>query len=336
MLKHGGRLIAAAEKYKIPVDQWIDLSTGINPHGWPVPEIPEQYFSRLPEDDDGLINIAKNYYATDSILAIAGSQSVIQLLPKLRAQCRVAVPNIAYAEHGHAWKQAGHIVDEISSQQIENNIDQYDVVIVINPNNPTGEQFKTKQLLNWHKQLKEKNGWLIIDEAFIDALPENSLASYADQQGLIVLRSVGKFFGLAGIRSGFVLAESNLLNKIQNALGPWPVTGVTRFIASMALSDKDWQDKTRSYLEKESKKLNKLISFYSKQEPQGSVLFQTLLCNNAVQLNDVFSSQGILLRLLDNKQGIRFGLPKNNQWQRLENVFKYVFEITGVGVKVNQ
>lgn len=325
MLQHGGGLISAAKQYNIPLDQWIDLSTGINPDTWPLPIIPERVFNRLPEDDDNLHAVAKEYYQAKCLLAIAGSQSVIQLLPRLREKCRVAVPLMGYGEHAHAWRLAGHDVHALSTEQLQKNLHLYDVVLVINPNNPSAETFAAQQLLGWHKTLQKKAGWLIVDEAFIDTRPENSLASSAYLPGLIVLRSMGKFFGLAGIRSGFVLAQKNLLETIHNELGPWTVTGPSRFITACALADKKWQQKNKVFLAQQSEKLKSLLQqsilLKNKQASiQGTDLFQTIFCDNAPELHLALAKNGVFTRLLDGKQGLRFGLPPSIQWQRLQRV----------------
>lgn len=326
MLEHGGRLLLAAEKYNIPLANWIDLSTGINPHGWPVPHIPAECFARLPEDNDGLLDSAKKYYAVERLLAVAGSQAVIQLLPRLRKKCRVAVPEIAYAEHAYAWQQAGHKVDKINSQDIDQQLDQYDVLVMINPNNPTGEILSVEKLLHWRQRLSDNNGWLIVDEAFMDAASQNSLLPYANQQGLIILRSVGKFFGLAGIRCGFVMASANLLQRIENALGPWSLSRPTRFIAGMALADQAWQSKACAELALRTEKMQQLITRYVNKTSQGTELFQTVFLNNASQWHEQLAVEGVLTRLLDNKQGIRFGLPKDDQWKKLESIFLRVLK----------
>ncbi|MDH5484429.1 MAG: threonine-phosphate decarboxylase CobD [Gammaproteobacteria bacterium] len=325
MLNHGGRLRQAAETYNIPLQQWIDLSTGINPDGWPVADIPPGCFSRLPEDDDELIAVARDYYQVDNLLPIAGSQSVIQLLPRLRSRCKVAVPEVGYAEHAHAWEKSGHDVVKLSSMQIDRSIDQYDVVVIINPNNPTGEYFKRQQLLEWHEKLARKNGWLIVDEAFLDADGAQSLLSSTGMTGLIVLRSIGKFFGLAGIRSGFAFAEPKLLNKIVDSLGPWALSGPSRFVTAAALADRAWQQRTRQQIKKKSLRLMQLIKKHTGIETVGTELFQTLFCDNAVELHDRLACAGVLTRLLDNASGIRFGLPADDQWPQLENRLKDTF-----------
>lgn len=325
MLDHGGRLNNAAKKYQIPVENWIDLSTGINPDHWPVPVIPSECFTRLPETDDGLMEAAQQYYQVDNVLAVAGSQAAIQLLPRLRNKCKVAVPEVGYAEHAYQWLTAGHDVISYKTSVIENIINDIDVLVIINPNNPTGEIYTQIQLLQWHKMLQSRQGWLIVDEAFIDCNVINSLVSFSQQSGLIVLRSIGKYFGLAGVRSGFVFAEQELLESMNEMLGPWALTGVSRYVTKNALLDKTWQKKTKETLNESSEKMHDLIVKYSGVYPSGSCLFKTIMHVDAEQIFDSFAQKGLLVRLLDNKKGLRFGLPKENQWHDVNSIFERVF-----------
>lgn len=332
MLEHGGRLLNAVKQYNIPLEHWIDLSTGINPHGWPVPSIPPEYFNRLPDDNDNLIETAKKYYGTDSLLPLAGSQAAIQLLPVLRKPCHVAVPRVGYAEHAHAWQQHGHIVDTVDHQTMSEQLDKYDVVVLINPNNPTGERYSVEQLLNWHNKLQKKNGWLIVDEAFMDSTPEQSLLPYTNRNGLFILRSIGKFFGLAGIRCGFVMAENKLLHQLQQSIGPWSLTGPTRYIAQLALSDSQWQSEARQSLQHQCSKLHSILNEHLITSPllpnstiHGTTLFQTVYMQDALYWHTELAKQGVLTRLLDHQQGIRFGLANNNHWQRLSAILRDIF-----------
>lgn len=325
MLTHGGRLNKAVQQYNIPHQDWIDLSTAINPNHWPMPVIPIECFTRLPEDDDGLIEAAEQYYKVKNILPVAGSQAAIQLLPRLRKKSRVAVPEIGYAEHAYQWQMAGHEVVSYTTLNIDNVINDVDVVIVINPNNPTGVSYTQTQLMIWHKKLQYKQGWLIVDEAFIDAEEISSLVNMTHQSGLIVMRSIGKFFGLAGIRSGFVFAEQNLLEEINERLGPWALTGVSRYITTKALSDNDWILRSKRILKRSSESMDNLIYEYTDIDSSGTYLFKTIIHEQAERIAELFAMNGILVRLLDNKKGLRFGLPSNENWQKVEGVFKSVF-----------
>ena len=141
MLEHGGRLLRAARHYCIAPEHWLDLSTGVNPEGWPVPPIPAQAWHRLPEDDDGLVEAASHYYGAPHVLPVAGSQAAIQVLPLLRPRSRVAVLAPGYAEHAHAWERAGHQVERLPATQLLAQQARFDVIVLIHPNNPGGEVF---------------------------------------------------------------------------------------------------------------------------------------------------------------------------------------------------
>ncbi len=321
MLEHGGKLRQAAHKYDIPLENWLDLSTGINPDGWPVPIIPSSAWERLPEDEDELIHAAKSYYGATHLLPVAGSQAAIQTLPLLRKKSRVAILSPAYAEHAHAWKSAEHDLTPLAFEDVETamNTNNFDVLLLVNPNNPTGQQFSPETLLALHKKLAGRGGWLIIDEAFVDSTPDISLAAMTHQQGLIILRSLGKFFGLAGARVGFVLAETPLLDALKNRLGPWTISGPARFVASKALQDQAWQEKMRLQLNHEGQRLKKLLSRHGLEPTGGTTLFQWLCCDHASMIHENMAQQGILTRLFIDPHSIRFGLPNSeNGWQRLD------------------
>ncbi|MHB1145949.1 MAG: aminotransferase class I/II-fold pyridoxal phosphate-dependent enzyme, partial [Thiobacillus sp.] len=150
MLEHGGRLLAAATRYGIEPGDWLDLSTGINPAGWPVPPIPPEVWQRLPETGDGLVSAAAAYYGCGDVLPVAGSQAAIQALPRLRAASRVGIPHPAYAEHAHAWHVAGHTV---TAWQPEQGVGALDVLVLVHPNNPGGQTYSRADLLDWHARL---------------------------------------------------------------------------------------------------------------------------------------------------------------------------------------
>lgn len=315
MLEHGGQLRAEAAYYNIPLDQWLDVSTGINPNGWIVPLLPTTVWARLPEINDGLEQAAQQYYDTSYLLAGAGSQAFIQALPKLRAKCRVGIPDIGYAEHAHAWQQAGHDIVILPHDNLGFMLEQIDVLVVINPNNPTGYRYPKATLLNWQQQLSQRGGWLIVDEAFMDVTPEYSLMPHSPLSGLIVLRSLGKFFGLAGARVGFVAAEDALLTLLNEYLGPWTLTGASREIAKHALMDEAWQQHTRAKLKQASDLLSYLLIQHELEPTGGTALFQWVKTSKAEIIKTQLARQGILVRLFKQPHSLRFGLPQD--WQRL-------------------
>ncbi|MDQ7089859.1 MAG: threonine-phosphate decarboxylase CobD [Methylococcales bacterium] len=318
MLEHGGQLRQAVKHFKIPLENWIDLSTGINPNGFPIPTIPLSCWQRLPESNDGLLEVAQHYYQAEDLLAVAGSQAAIQGLPLLYPPSKVGVLAPAYAEHAACWQQAGHQLVKLTPTTIEAQLDQLKVLILINPNNPTGHLFSPQQLLEWHKKLQRHQGVLIIDEAFIDTCPENSLCSLSPRSGLIILRSIGKFFGLAGIRCGFVIAERTLLTVLEQKLGVWPLSHPSRYLATQALMDSHWQQQTLIDLPQQGERLRQLLQSHGLMISGGHPLFQWVKTPKAKQLYQILAQQGVLVRLFTQPESLRVGLPKNDaEWQKL-------------------
>lgn len=309
MLEHGGRLHRAAREHGIALGDWLDLSTGISPFGWPVPPIPADAWHRLPDDDDGLANVARAYYGAPHVLPVAGSQAAIQALPLLRTRSHVAVIAPGYAEHAHAWERAGHRVEQRDAAVLLAAPDDYDVVVLIHPNNPTGQRFEPQRLRELHETLAARGGWLIVDEAFMDATPQDSLCADAARPGLVVLRSAGKFFGLAGARAGFVCAASELLEALRERLGPWTLTGPSRHIVGLALADAAWQARARARLQTASGQLSALLRRVGLAPSGGCAFFQWCVHPAAAAIHRALATKGILTRLFDQPPSLRFGLP---------------------------
>ena len=193
------------------------------------------------------------------------------------------------------------------------------VVFLANPNNPTGRHFSPAQLLAWHARLAQRGGWLIVDEAYIDTLPAQSLAAYSAEPGLIVLRSFGKFFGMAGIRLGFVLAEQALLDRLDGLLGPWTISGPARFVTSRLLQDQPAQVRQRERLLVDGERLATLLRGHGLPPTGGCALFQWIASERAKLLHDFLACNGILTRLFAQPPSLRFGLPADEAgWQRLD------------------
>lgn len=359
-MTHGGNLLAIAKQMNSDVSEWLDLSTGVSPFTYPMTEMPEQCWNRLPEQNDGLEQAAKHYYAASiEPLVVAGSQAAIMALPacitKQLGYCGViAIPRVGYKEHQHAW-QSFHYYDQAwqiefyddypSEQQIERS----DVVLMINPNNPTGVLHSQQQMQQLAETMQSKNGFVIVDEAFGDSVENGSLLPVTSSfDHCVVLRSVGKFFGLAGARVGFLFAGDKLLEIVQEYLGPWTVTGPSRWVVRQALQDTSWQMQNRIRLNEQMKKLRKLLELYpladhfsinpsstgnrapvdrpsSRVKFSGTDLFTTVYLDHAETCHRLLCEQKILTRLCDEKNAIRFGLPANpQQWQQLENGLQQV------------
>ncbi|GAB1394603.1 threonine-phosphate decarboxylase CobD [Rhodocyclaceae bacterium] len=310
MLEHGGRLREAAQRWGIPCAAWLDLSTGIAPWPYPVPAVPAAVWQRLPEADDGLEAAARAYYGTGQLLALPGSQAGIQCLPRLLKPGRVAIPMPIYAEHPAAWRAAGHTQvgwDEPA-----------DYALLCNPNNPTGQCFTPAELLERARALR----LLVVDEAFIDAAPEASLAS-CTAANIVVLRSPGKFFGLAGARTGFAIAAPALLAPLAEALGPWAVSHPARWAARHALADSAWQALQRTRLAVAAKRLADLLGCLG--TPTGTALFQYVATPRALELHGQLAQRAILVRHFDTPAALRFGLPESAaDWHKLASALKEI------------
>ena len=325
MLEHGGRLQRAAREYGIAPTQWLDLSTGISPFGWPVPVIPPWAWQRLPEDEDGVAGAACAYYGAPHVLPVAGSQAAIQALPRLRPPSRVGIIAPGYAEHAQAWRRAGHAVSTHTAKQLLADLSRWDVLVLIHPNNPGGERFDLATLLRVHAELALRGGWLVIDEAFMDVTPQASVCPYTDRAGLIALRSVGKFFGLAGARAGFVCAAPAITQALSEALGPWTLSGPTRYVLRAALADHAWQVSARARLLQVSERLRILLAKHGWPPAAGCGLFQWCLNEHAVRAHRALAQRGILARLFETPASMRFGLPPDEAaFERLDHALAQV------------
>jgi len=318
MLEHGGNLRDAA-RYD-GRDDWIDLSTGINPHGYPAPAPSPGAWLRLPEPDPALLAAACAYYQAPHLLPVAGTQAAIQALPRLRAPSRVAVSAPSYAEHAHHWGQHGHRLRQVAYAGLEAAVDVSDVVVVVNPNNPTGETIAPERLLDWATRLQVRGGWLIVDEAFGDTAPALSVAMHASQPGLIVLRSIGKFFGLAGLRLGFVAAHDSLLRDLADLLGPWTISGPAQEIALAALTNSAWQQATHVSLHRSGERMTRLLLEHGIAST-GTPLFRWWPQMQPEAFHTHMAERGIWCRLFrEAGRGIRVGLPAGEpEWHCFEH-----------------
>jgi cobalamin biosynthetic protein CobC len=317
MLEHGGNLRDAALRFGRY--DWIDLSTGINPHWYPAPAPPDDAWHRLPEADPELALAAASYYGAPLMLPVAGTQAAIQALPRLRKPSRVTVAAPSYAEHAHHWRAHGHTLTQTPYDDLDAVVSGSDVMVICNPNNPTGATVPAEQLLRWADQLAARGGWLVVDEAFGDTSQHNSVAAHSGRPGLIVLRSIGKFFGLAGIRLGFVAAHPELLRDLADLLGPWTISGPAQHIALAALRDQEWQAATRTQLQTSGKRLRQLLAMYGIQS-NGTPLFQWWSEARPEEFWLHMAERGIWVRLFKHAaRGIRLGLPPDEaSWQRLQ------------------
>lgn len=324
-LLHGGDLDGARAAFPAAPGPWVDLSTGINPWPYPLPPVPSDAWTRLPgrAEEEALRAAAAACYGAPSaelVAAASGSQALIQLLPRLLPPGRVAVVEPTYAEHARCWALAGHEVRSVEGADIlAQDVLAQDVLIVVNPNNPDGRILPPGRLLELAQAQAARGGWLVVDEAFADMEPERSVARFAGRPGLVVLRSFGKFFGLAGLRLGIALAPAKLAAGLRDAIGPWAVSGPGLSIATAAFADGEWIARTRGMLDDAMARLHRLLSGAGLTVIGGTALFCLVEDPRAPDLYRALGEAGILVRRFERRPDwLRFGLPgPEESWQRL-------------------
>lgn len=315
---HGGDLGLAEARFGKPAQGWLDLSTGISPFAYPVPDLPPELWQRLPgaAEDLALREAAAGAYGVDDpdlLAASPGSQALLQILPRLRPFSQVAVVGPTYGEYSRCFSLAGHHV--LPTETLDRTLDA-DVVVVCNPNNPDGRRHEPARLLELAEGLAARGGLLVVDEAFCDAAPELSLAPHI-RPGLVVLRSLGKFFGLAGMRLGFAIAEPQLARLLRQAVGPWAVGGPVLELGRQILSDADWIEGARKRLAQESKLLISLLGRAGLSSVGGTSLFTLVNAPRAWALFEYLGQQGILARpFATAPRWLRFGLPPDEAARR--------------------
>ncbi|WP_040619206.1 threonine-phosphate decarboxylase CobD [Rhodovulum sp. PH10] len=323
---HGGRIDRAARLYPGAPVPWVDLSTGINPEPFPVPAIEPVLYHRLPlaADLSRLTEAAEAAYGRPAgtvLLPVPGSEISIRLLPLVAGGRRVGILGPTYGSHGEAWRAAGREVAVLSDLP-DPETSGLDTVVLVNPNNPDGRRFSRDALLEFADRWTARpDGRLVVDEAFADVAPEISLLATARlPAGVTVLRSLGKFFGLAGLRLGFVAASERDALAWRNLLGDWPVSGPACAIAADALADDAWTAATRARLAADRRRLEALLTQAGFSLRGGCDLF--VLADDCSGLDpiDRFARHGILVRgFADAPTRCRFGLPGDEAaWQRLE------------------
>jgi cobalamin biosynthetic protein CobC len=320
---HGGDLGAARRLFPEAPEPFVDLSTGINPEPYPVPAVPPSALARLPEpaEVEALAAAAAAAYGAPSsghVVPAPGTQILLPMVAGLVPPGRAMIVAPSYSEHARSAKLAGHDVTEIRTLEAGASAD---LVIVTNPNNPDGRLRPASELRAFAQALRARGGLLVIDEAFMDVAPgEMSLAPETIGDNVVVLRSFGKFFGLAGLRLGFAIAAPQRAARIRAQLGPWAVSGPAITIGRTALADRIWIERMRFKLAERARELDALLIAAGLEIVGGTTLFRLAHAPNAAGLFTHLGRAGLLVRVFrDYPQWVRFGLPATEaQWQRLE------------------
>lgn len=317
---HGGDLGAARALFPDAPEPWIDLSTGINPCPYPLPELPLSLWQALPSarEEEGLLAAARKAYRVPpgmSVVAAPGTQILIELLPRSIPAGSAAVLGPTYAEHALAWNKARHRVEPMDDPATDRGTAS---LVLVNPNNPDGRILGKSDLERLAARCRDRRGLLVVDEAFADFTPEISIVPTLPP-ATIVLRSFGKTYGLAGLRVGFAIGAPGLVEPLREALGPWAVAGPALRVAATALADAAWLEAAVKARRADAARLDELLS------PRGRIvggtdLFRLLETDDAAALFDRLGSAGIYVRRFQNAPNrLRFGLPADEQaWARLK------------------
>lgn len=315
MLDHGGNLDHAVRRFGGRLEDWVDLSTGINGNPYPVPELALRHWTALPSrsDIEKLQEVARQAYATPAkVLALPGAQAAIQLLPHWLSRGDARILSPTYNEYGAVLRAAGWHVREVTDVDA---LAGADLAIIVNPNNPDGRIHAAAALL----ALLPRVGRLVVDESFADAVPGFSLAPEAGRSGLLILRSLGKFYGLAGVRLGFVLGAEADFAALAQLAGPWPVSGPAIAIGARALSDRAWAAATIARLAEEAPRLDGMAQKAGWSLVGGTPLFRLYDVGNAAAAQEKLARKKIWSRIFRERLGwLRLGLPGDEvEWARL-------------------
>lgn len=315
---HGGRLAEARAAFP-DVDDWSDLSTGIAPWSYPFEGIAGS-FQRLPDPAEtaALEAAAARLFGTtaERVVAVSGSDLALRLLGTI-IPGRVAVAGPGYSGHVVMW--GDRAVSRCSQEGVLAMAQTHDAIVLARPNNPDGWMADHHQLFTAAAQMAARGGYVVVDEAFADATPDDSLSGY-EWPGLIVLRSFGKFFGLAGLRLGFVIAPPSLCRQLRMLIGDWPVSGPAIAIGRAAYADTVWQAAQRGRLAVASQRLVALLAAHDHGIIGSTAYFALIAAPRRDSLFVHLARAGLLTRpFASAPQWLRFGLPQDeHDWIKLD------------------
>lgn len=318
--RHGGRLREAAAAFPNAPTPWLDLSTGINPEPWQGPRAAWSDLARLPDPGEisDLEGIAADAFGVDHprrVLATAGVEAGLRLLPAIIDGADVAIVSPTYSGHETAWRLAEQSVAALSLEAAFRTTAC--VLVIVNPNNPDGHRIERTALLDLAMSRSRGGLWTIVDESFVETSPELSVAG-ATIERLIVLRSFGKFYGLPGVRLGFIVAEPMVIERLQALQGDWPISADAVAIGRAAYLDETWRGQARERLTRDAHALDQLLVAHGLTIIGGTSLFRMVSAPDASALFEGLCEQGILTRPFhDAEDRLRIGVPREAGLTRL-------------------
>lgn len=318
MRDHGGDIDRARTKFGGGAKDWLDLSTGINPVPYPLPSLTPAAWATLPTGvarGEMEAEAAKAFGTRAPLTSLAGAQAAIQMVPSLRAAGVARILGPTYNEHAATLRAAGWRVEEVRTIQA---LGGADLAVVVNPNNPDGRRWAPKVL----RALAAEVGLLVVDESFADPHPELSLAPIIDagDDNILILRSFGKFYGLAGLRLGFAVGGAELIGRIIAAAGPWPVSGPAIEIAAAAYADATWREATILSLAKGAERMDRIAAKAGWKVAGGTTLFRLYETPDAAEAQRQLARGRVWSRIFPySSTWLRLGLPGGEAaWRQLE------------------
>ena len=346
---HGGNIAEFIERYHISQDKIIDFSANINPLGLSkkVKEVilknvntlvhyPEPTSSNLKKKLANFHNIK-----SENLLIGNGSVELIYLIPKALPPKSAIIPIPSFSEYEFAVKLNGaksifvrlREKDDfaIGMDKFEKFIPRADLIFICNPNSPTGNLFPRGDMLYLIKLCKKYNTTIVVDETFIDFV-ENAenitmIPEAIKKNNLLILRSLTKFFALAGLRLGYAIGRKDTISKLAQFQHPWAVNSLAQTAAKTAIGDYDYIKKSRQFVFKERaflRKRLKAIKGLRVYPPTSNFILCKLTDRkiNAEMLSKKLAHQGLIIRNCNNFRGLtnrffRLAVRKRNENIRL-------------------
>lgn len=325
---HGGRLGAARVAYSQAPQPWIDLSTGINPRSYPAPRARGVTLNRLPDTGElsrleAVAAVAFGVADPHRVVATGGTEPALRLLPFVVGGGigAAVVAGPTYGSHVDGWAKAGVPSRIVADAELDAAIGDRTAVIIVNPNNPDGRVLGRDRLRQLHDAVASRDGVLVVDEAFAEVTPEASVADLAggECKQLLVLRSFGKFYGLAGLRLGFVIGNPSVAARVRALIGDWPVSVDALAAGLAAYADRAWADRMRGQLTTSARRLDGLLTRHGFEVVGGTSLYRLVRAADAPARFEQLAAAGILTRPFQHDSTLlRFGLPGSPEaWRRL-------------------
>ena len=271
---HGGNVYKVARERRIPAEQIVDFSASINPLGFPHVGLRAirsalKQIVHYPDPDCWQLRevLAQQCRVDpDMILVGNGSTELIHLLPRALEIKSALIIGPTFEEYAHALMNAGSLVQYVHARreerfrpplqevlrQLSAKRSRFDAVVLCNPNNPTGQVINRSALCELAAVVERLQGWLIVDEAFIDYCQEQSIVSMLrEHPRLVVLRSLTKFYAMPGLRIGYLLGASKVVGHLKDRQPPWSVNSLAQEVALAVLGDEAYATNSRIFMKRE-------------------------------------------------------------------------------------